>query len=165
MTARSIKPKAKTRKPATDPARRTMLSRVHIAKKELGLDDETYRDTLERLFGVRSASSLNQKQLVELDAHFQTLGFKVKSKTRGKRRPAANRPVIRKIYAIWGELRREGLVRDARPDGFCARQTKSYAKPDGVTRPEFLTDDEAATVIESLRQMARRQGGDVRRGS
>jgi len=41
------------------PLRRAQLAKIHIAKKELGLDDETYRSMLWTIARVRSASDLD----------------------------------------------------------------------------------------------------------
>ena len=45
--------------------RRTLLNQIHIKQRQLGLDDITYRDNLESLFGKRSARELSDDQLRE----------------------------------------------------------------------------------------------------
>jgi len=45
-------------------SRRSLLAKVHIAAKALGLEDDAYRDMLEGLTGQRSAGKLTDKQLV-----------------------------------------------------------------------------------------------------
>jgi len=54
--------------------RRSLLAKVHIAKKDLGLDDAAYRAILAR-FGVESSSRLDMKGLEKLLAHFEQLGW------------------------------------------------------------------------------------------
>ena len=39
--------------------RNPQLAQIHIAKKELGLDDDTYRDVLERVTRQRSSAGLD----------------------------------------------------------------------------------------------------------
>ncbi len=54
---------------------RALLAKIHIAKKALGLDDDTYRDLLERIAGVRSARELQHIHLMELQREFRRLGW------------------------------------------------------------------------------------------
>ncbi len=65
----------------TNNARKAMLAKVHIAKKELGMDDDTYRDFLEKHTEQRSASKLNYYQLQNVLNAMQKSGFKPKTKT------------------------------------------------------------------------------------
>lgn len=44
--------------------RRTLLARIHILKKEMGMEDGEYRDTLEHITQARSASKLSDDQLL-----------------------------------------------------------------------------------------------------
>ena len=46
------------------PSRNHRLAAIHLGKKELGLDDDTYRDMLEQVTGKRSAKGLNDDELV-----------------------------------------------------------------------------------------------------
>lgn len=59
--------------------RRSLLAKVHIAKKDLGLDDDVYRDLLQREFGKRSAKSLTIVQLENLVDYFRSLGWQPRS--------------------------------------------------------------------------------------
>ena len=54
--------------------RRGLLAKIHIAKKDLGLDDEAYRDVL-AAHGVESSKNLDTKGLEKLLAHFEKLGW------------------------------------------------------------------------------------------
>lgn len=55
-------------------SRRSLLAKVHIAKKQLGMDDETYRQMLQDRFDVESARKLPFRQLLQLVRHMETLG-------------------------------------------------------------------------------------------
>ncbi len=46
------------------------LAVIHIVKKELGLSDEEYRDSLEKITGVRSAKDLNDRLFHKLMRYF-----------------------------------------------------------------------------------------------
>ena len=64
--------------------RRRDLAKIHIAKKQLGMDDETYRDMLYGVAGVRSAADLDGRGRIAVIGHHKSLGFEVSHKrTRG----------------------------------------------------------------------------------
>jgi phage gp16-like protein len=42
-----------------DQVRRAQLAKIHVLKKELGLDDDSYRQMLQNVAGVRSAADLD----------------------------------------------------------------------------------------------------------
>ena len=68
--------------------RRRLLAQVHIAKKELCLDDVVYREILAREFGVESSAKLSVPQLRDLVDYFATKGFVRTTKTWKPRRKA-----------------------------------------------------------------------------
>lgn len=63
----------------------TDLAKIHIAKKELGLSDEAYRDMLHLHFGVSSAKDLNPRQVLVLLNKFRARGWTSKRPSRGKK--------------------------------------------------------------------------------
>jgi len=128
------------------PNRRAMLAKIHIAKKDLGLDDATYRAKLQRITGKTSSGDMNFLQLEQVLKAFGEAGWKPTL-----RRPKATNASARKIYAMWTELKRLGLAKTARPDGFVKRMT-------GKARPEMLGSDEAQKVIEGLKALKQRGG-------
>jgi phage gp16-like protein len=52
-----------------------LLAKIHIAKKELGLDEEAYRGALENVTGKRSAADLTNEQILKCLRHFKNLGW------------------------------------------------------------------------------------------
>jgi hypothetical protein len=70
-------------KPATGKAdklqerRHKLLALVHIAKKEIPLRDDEYRDVI-AYWGVRSSANMSIPELEELVKYFESLGFKKK---------------------------------------------------------------------------------------
>ena len=74
------------RKPASLPVenRRAELAKIHVAKKQLAMDDETYRAMLMSQFGVESARDLSAHQRKTCILYMQRLGFEGK---RGKASP------------------------------------------------------------------------------
>lgn len=55
--------------------RNGLLAKIHIAKKELGLDDQTYQGLLFHEFGVRSAAGLSIGQMERLVGIFNAWGW------------------------------------------------------------------------------------------
>lgn len=134
-------------------SRKDLLAKVHIAKKELGLDEDTYRDALEAETGKRSAGKCSDAQLVAVLDRFKERGWKPKRR--------AAEPHVRKIYALWTELRETGAVTAPKPHGFVKRMSKDAMRPEGVDRAEFLSPEQAEPIIEALKSWVRREGGHV----
>ena len=63
---------------AIDPRRRAMLAKVHVAKKELGLDDTAYGDVLFRETGRASSADCSDAELVKLLDAFKRMGWQAK---------------------------------------------------------------------------------------
>ena len=140
-------------RPAGRPGdRRALLARVHIARKEMALDEIAYRALLLRVMGQESAADATDAQLTRVLAEMTRLGWKPKS---GRR--LSQRPDIRMIHAIWTDIRR--LICDGSLDfdadqalrTFVARQTKSQKNPAGITSPEWLRGADVTKVIEGLK--------------
>lgn len=97
------------------PPTRAQLAKIHIAKKELQLSDDIYRDVLAVNFSVESAKDLTERQAMQLLEIFKAKGWTARSKQSGsgkkkrsstfitiKRGPSAAQQ--RKVLAMWNEL-------------------------------------------------------------
>jgi len=143
---------------------------LHIAKSQLGLDDETYRDALEAHAGVRSAKDLDGKGYAKVLSHFVKCGFVMQARTR---RPDFMKPVrrpgfaspgqIKKIYALWWTL--SGTYYEKGKE-FKALRAFLRARF-RVDHENFLTPDKAHQVIEALKKIGVREknGAKLRRNS
>jgi len=94
--------------------RNTELAAIHIAKKELGLDDDTYRDVLWSICRVRSAAELDAYGRQRILDHFKSLGWNNKHHKLNKKRPqhrphpsSDRMPLISKIDALLGNRPRD----------------------------------------------------------
>ena len=58
--------------------RRRELAQIHIAKKDLGIDEDTYRLMLRTIARVDSAADLNAEGRRQVIAHLKARGFKPK---------------------------------------------------------------------------------------
>jgi phage gp16-like protein len=96
-----------------------LLAKIHIAKKELGLDEETYRDALEGQTGKRSAAEMTNEQIAKCLRHFVSLGWIPYAKVSGDKVPkpkkyddqkgdfySASAAIKRKIEAVWHDIYR-----------------------------------------------------------
>lgn len=146
-----------------DPYRRTLYGKIEVAKVELGLDDEAYRDILRSRFGKESRKSLGNAQLVDLIEHFKSLGFKPKSTRPPKRagsRPMAKGPEPEKIRALWLSLWHLGVVADPSEAALAAFVKRvTGGKDKGVDALQWLDGRAATKVIEGLKAVAVREAG------
>lgn len=126
-------------------SRNPLLAQIHIAKKELGLDDELYRDVLERVAGTRSSAGLSDDARKEILSEFRRMGW---NNGKDDFKPSS-KAYVRKIYAIWGELKKTGIWREKSRESL-RRFIKGLT---GIDDPEFLDYQTATKVIEALKKM------------
>lgn len=131
-------------------SRNPMLSKIHIAKKELALDDDDYRAILVRVTGKASSGDCSAGQLDALIAEFKRLGWTPKMGM-GKFKPS-DKPHVRKVFAVWGELGRKGAVRNPTKQALQA----FVLKQTGVASPEWLSAKQANEVTEAFKAMLKR---------
>ncbi|EAU40185.1 Mu-like prophage protein gp16 [Fulvimarina pelagi HTCC2506] len=128
------------------------LAAIHVGKKQLGLDDDTYRDLLQRETGQRSAKDLTSAECDRVLGAMRRAGFKPGSN--GLRKPLEG-DYARKLQALWIALWNLGAVAnrdDAALLAFAKRQC-------GIERTEWIRDpDDAKAVIEALKSWCEREG-------
>jgi len=126
---------------------------IHVAKKQLGLDEENYRAVLARITGKASTKAMNDAERDRVLAEFRRLGFKPKPPT--SRRKLAGKYAA-KLQALWIAGWNLGLITnrsDAALTAFVTRQT-------GIDAVRFLRDgDDAAKAIEALKGWLSRGAG------
>jgi len=130
----------------------SLLAKVHIAKKDLGLDDETYRSVMERVTGRRSAGDCAVHELVRAVAELRRLGWsptgkKSKSGKTGGRPSHGKAALMGKITAL--------LAEGQRPDAYAEAIARRMYRRDKL---EFCTPKELQGVITALSKDAKRHG-------
>lgn len=55
--------------------RNARIATLHMGKKALSLDEDTYRDMLEQVTGKRSAKDMTDAELLKVIQHLDQLGF------------------------------------------------------------------------------------------
>lgn len=139
---------------SVDPRLRELLAKIHIAKKDLGLDDDTYRAVLRRVTGRDSAKGLTAGRLIAVIEEFKRLGWQ--PPTRGGSRPLGDGVQEAKIRALWLALWNMGAVENP-SEAALGVYVKRIA---GVDAPRFLRANDARRVIETLKQWGARVGID-----
>lgn len=66
---------------------RAVLSKIHIARQQLDMDDDSYRKMLARVAGVRSAKDLNVRTAERVLQELKTLGWKPAPSKRAQGKP------------------------------------------------------------------------------
>lgn len=131
---------------AADQKRRD-LAKIHIARKELGMEEDDYRAMLQDVAGVGSSADLTVTGRSKVLRRLEQLGWKPKTR-KPRQKITAREPVDRKIRALWLDLANLGAVRDRSEkalNSYVSRQT-------GVDRLDWLSSKQAEKVIEALKQ-------------
>lgn len=132
-------------------SRAGQLAMVHIARKDLGWTEETYRDVMFATTGKESAKALTPHELNKFLDECKRRGWKPKRATR----KTSAVPQVRKVWQLWKELCESGVAREptrAALRSFVKRMT-------GVADPEWLSPEQAGVVIEALKAWKAREAG------
>ncbi len=92
------------------------LAKIHIAKQQLGIDDDSYRMILQRIAGVSSAKDLTNIQVEKLLDEFKAKGWKPKKTSKTKGKPHNFEKLgeyIKKIEALLAEMKLSWTYADA----------------------------------------------------
>lgn len=137
---------------------RERIKLIHVGKRDLGLDDESYRAMLEGLTGKSSSKDMEPRELDQVIDRMVSLGFEPRAGRNGKpARKLADDPQSKMIRALWLKLADMGEVRNPSEDAlnaFVRRQTSR-------DRLEWINTTQASNVIEALKAWVVRAGGEV----
>ncbi len=147
----------------TDPRRAQLIKLIHVARRELQLDDPTYRTVLQAAGKSDSLSSMDVPAMEAVLKHLKKSGFKVRSTS--KSRPLSTQPSDSKARALWLFLHELGVVRDP-SEAALAQYVRRIGGADDLrwnhgnrlvnsgTNPGFK--DRTELVIESMKAWAMR---------
>jgi len=133
--------------------RRGALAKIHMAKKQLNMDDETYRAMLLIHGGVKSSADLTPEGINKVLRHLSQAGATfAKSKKHGRKPhnlPSGSdrEPKLKKIEALLAEA--------GYPWEYAAALAKRMYKKDKL---EFCSHDELSGIIAALTKDAKRHG-------
>ena len=140
-------------RPAPRDPRRQQLARIHMAKKQLGLDEDTYRSLLKRVGGAESSAAMSTAQRNAVIAEFVRLGFKNGDQAGrrrvfpGKPKNTADVPMLRKVEALLADAKR--------PWSYAHALSKRMFH---VNRVEWLRDNQLHNLVSALQVDANRRG-------
>jgi len=124
------------------------LAKIHVAKKQLALDDDTYRAMLRSVAGVESAKDLTPEGAAKLLKHMERCGFQPIQAPHRRPRVASSRA------AQLGKI--EALLADAgRPWEYVNGMVKRICKVDAI---EFCDGEMLGKLIAALQADAKRRG-------
>lgn len=138
--------------------RANLIKLIHIARRDLALDDETYRAVLAGTIpGKTSCRDMKSGELEQVLRTLERKGFKRVNPMRPQPKEA---PVVTdKIRAVWQVMFRQGFTTDKSDkalNAFVRRTTRLKNGGEGVSRLEWLRGDQASVVLESLKQWHQR---------
>lgn len=131
-----------------DPHRNAEIAKIHIAKKQLRLDDDSYRLLLQRVTRKASAGQMSSAERRAVLRELERLGWKLRPAAEAKAEKLAGDEVARKIRACWLDLRDAGMLTDSSERAllhFVKRMTRRE-------RLEWLSPRDANLVIEALKR-------------
>lgn len=134
--------------------RRRELAAIHLGKKQLGLDDGTYRDMLFMLTRKRSAGDLDQAERRTVIEHLRQRGFtRAVKPTRPQPADHGRKPVVGEDkQALVDKL--EALLADgARPWNYARAMAKRMFK---VEQLEWATAAQLHSLVAALEYQKRR---------
>jgi phage gp16-like protein len=128
-----------------------LIAQIHIAKKQLALDDASYRDLLAGATGKTSCSSMTPVELQRVVEACVKAGFKpaFKGAPDGKK---SSRAGVRLIFGLWTELGNRKLIDNpTRPAllAFVKRMTS-------VEHPDWLDNGQVNQIVEALKAIKAR---------
>ena len=118
---------------------------IKIAQKQLGMDDDAYRDILFTLTRKRSSTELDFAERKKVLDHMESCGFK---RTKPQPRKLADDPQSKMIRALWLNLHEAGKVRNPSESALAA----FVKRQSGRDALQWLTSKEASSVIEDLKK-------------
>lgn len=148
----------------SNPNRLRLIKLIHVARRELRMDDDTYRLLLAGMTGLDGATSTADLSVPNLQRVLEQLklrGFKVRP-NKEQKRPLADDAQSKKIRSLWLELHGQGAVRDP-SEAALAKFVQSMTR---VSALQWLTTAQASRVIENLKQwLLRVESADSGRSS
>lgn len=121
----------------SDPTRLRDLKLIHVARRQMAWDENTYRAIIERITGQASAALLNAKQRKAVLDEFTRLGWKVKTR-KGHRKPgvvgADRQAYVDKIEAYLADAKRPWAYADAMAQRICKVDSVRFCMPDQLRK-------------------------------
>ena len=135
---------------------------IHVLKSKLRLSDDDYRALIKGLTLKTSSKDMSPAEQQKVRDHMQGLAERagVVQPTRRRPMPASRfakskadaTPKERKVWALWHQLGRDGVVRDTSPQAL----NKWIERQIGVSALVFANGAQLDTLIEALKAWQQR---------
>ena len=141
--------------------RNKLIQIIHVAKRKLSLDDDSYQGLLDGATGKSSCKDMTVPELKRVLLAMRQKGFadtSIGSKAK-KDSSKCNTPQAKKIRHLWLNLASTGQLKDK-----SEKALLSYVKRlTGVGRMEWCNGAQLSSVIESLKNWVQRatESGEV----
>ena len=138
------------------------IAAIHVLKSKLQLSDDDYRALLKNLTHKTSSKDLTDKERQAVRDHMQNLAERsgvakpLRRRTTGRtfaQAKAAASPRERKVWALWHQLHRDGLVHDTSAAALNAWVQRTVH----VAALAFATGPQLDTLIEALKAWQQRK--------
>lgn len=137
-------------------SRISLIKIIHVARRKLGLDDETYRTMIGSIVpGKSSCRDMNIQELEKVLKALEGKGFSRTPARSDKRRTSRPSDISAKIRVIWRFMHIDGFVIDGSDvalDRWVQRITSQKNGGEGVASVAWLRGDMVIAVLESLKQ-------------
>lgn len=140
------------------------IAAIHVLKSKLRLSDDDYRALLVNLTGKASSKDLSEHQRRAVRNHMQQLAERMGAVQPTQQRPhaqakfeqvkAAASPRERKVWALWHQLGRDGVVHNTSQAALYAWVERTAQ----VSALRFATNAQLDTLIEALKAWKERGG-------
>lgn len=143
-----------------DDIRQKLIRLIHVARRDLSMDEDSYRAILLRIGKKASSADLTIPELERVLEHMKHSGFKVRSKSKStpkagqtkSPRALAVDSESKKIRALWLFLNELGAVKNPSEEALAA-YVKRIA---GVDALQWVSGEQAERLIETMKKWAMR---------
>lgn len=126
---------------------KSTIAKIHVAKKQLAMQDDAYRAMLRSVGGVDSAKDLTSTSAHKVLKHLELCGFKPTGERRRPRVAAGRAAQLAKIEALLAEA--------GRPWEYLGGMVRRICKVDAI---EFCDGEKLGKLIAALQLDANRRG-------
>lgn len=141
--------------------RRAELAKIHIAKKDLGLDRARYEAILWDQVGVHSSADLDSAGRRKVLEYFKSKGWRPKrsgSSPESRHKASGSKSQADKIRALWIVMYKAGIVKNGSEHAL----NRYVKRMTGIDYVQWLCPNNANRVIESLKRWRSRVEGQNR---
>lgn len=100
----------KSTKTPAQAKRKQLMAQIHIAKNQLNMDDDNYRDVLKHITGKDSCREMKTSELVDVVKEMKRLGFKPSSTDRSVKKHGKKPSVTQSKEALISKI--EAMIAD-----------------------------------------------------